>query len=206
MADVSYECLYRCFFELKKCFHTSRLTRRAWRSEVRNIIIGILELLLSVKHLWTGHLDVLESTSFQKVVQPRELEKGNLVLRYTGLHTVDAIVLLVGIQMVQDMDQHVSETVAEPCYCTVQWCYRCCGRQTGSFSCCTCTCSCMLLSSTESICLFTLLASVYSPVNPMIANVESTVWISTWCWKVGVVNSLSEFYFFYYLFYYPCWF
>jgi hypothetical protein len=54
------------------------------------------------------------------VVQPREQVKGNLVLRYTGLHTVDAIVLLVGIQMVQDMDQHVSETVAEPCYCTVQ--------------------------------------------------------------------------------------
>jgi hypothetical protein len=99
----------------------------------------------------------------------------NGVLWYTCLHTVDALAcsvymlaLLVGMQMVQDMDQHVSE-LSPNAIVLHNDAYRCC---TGSFSCC--TCSCMLLSSTESTCLFTLLA-VYSPVNPMVDNLEITV-------------------------------
>jgi hypothetical protein len=82
------------------------------------------------------------------------------------------LALLVGMQMVQDMDQHVSELSPNHAIVLHNDAYICCARQTGSFSCC--TCSCMLLSSTESTCLFTLLA-VYSPVNPMVANVDITV-------------------------------
>jgi len=79
---------------------------------------------------------MLESTSLQKV-QPREQEKEILYCELwiywfayswcLGLYCV--LVLLVSIQMVQDMDQHVSELSPNHAIVLYSDAYRCCARQ-----------------------------------------------------------------------------